>query len=672
MTPLLAMTAFTAAALGFLVEPLVARMLLPAYGGTAAVWTTALVFFQASLVAGYALAHVTIRSLGVRRQALVQVAVVVLPLAVLPLALPGDARPPDGAPAALWLVGVLGVVVGLPFVALSTTGPTTQRWFAASARPGSDEPYRLYAASNAGSLLGLLAYPVLVEPNLDLAAQSRWWSIGFAGFVLVTIAAALLVRRAAATRAVATDAAPGRPEAADPEPIQLRRRLRWLTLAAVPAALLVGVTAHLSTDVAAVPFLWIVPLALYLVSLILAYVRARPVGSTIAGLALPFLAGLAVLSLAGLIRSPLLLVFAIHLGLLLAAGLVLHGRLAADRPGPLRLTEYTLLVAAGGALGGLAAGILGPLLLPVAIEEHLALLATIVLVAGGWGIVGRFAAPLAAAALLTAVVARPVALADVRTFYGTYRVVEETPGRHVLSSGTTIHGRQDLAPGAALEPGSYYHRGGPLGQVLTARLADPEPVRIGAVGLGAGTIAAYGRPGDRIEFFEIDPAVVAIARDPRLFTYLADSPATIEVGIGDGRLLLEGVEPGAYDVLVMDAFSSDSVPVHLLTVEAIALQISRVAPGGVIAYHISNRYLDLEPVVAAAAHELSLVAIIGSETPPAEALGHADASQWVIVARAYSDLAGLAQGTDWRTAHRGDQRPWTDRFSDLWSVLDPG
>ncbi|MEK6720370.1 MAG: fused MFS/spermidine synthase [Chloroflexota bacterium] len=735
MSWLVVATAFVSAALAFAVEPLVAKLLLPTFGGSAAVWTTSLVFFQAALLAGYAWAHLTLRWLGVRRHAVVQVVLAALPLVVLPVALPGGTAPPAGIPTALWLFGLLAIIVGLPFVVLSTSGPTMQRWFASLAVRGRTQPYRLYAASNAGSLLGLLAYPVLIEPNLDLAEQARWWSLGFAAFVVLTAGAAIAVRRSGRddTSAPAPagdggpaptpgkpapgDSAPGDQASGEPAP-GARSRLRWVVLAALPAALLVGTTGHLSTDVAAVPLLWVVPLAIYLLTLVLAYARTAPIGMALADRLLPAGIALVAITLVGITARPVELVFAIHLATLGLAGLVLHGALAIDRPAPVRLTEYTLLVALGGALGGLGAAVIGPVVLPIPLELELALVgvllvrsarreadrlrlgpltaadgAGVLLVAivalqlpaaiEGWRalatagvaatvLVGsrpRLFAPLAAAALAVGIVVQPAAILIERTFYGTYRVVETAPGRHVLYAGTTIHGMQDAAPGEADEPRSYYHRGGPLGQVITALQRDPRPLRIGAVGLGVGTIAAYGRPGDSFQFFEIDPAVEAIARDPALFTYLADTPAAVEVVIVDGRLGLESVAPAAYDLLVLDAFSSDAVPVHLLTVEALRLSMDRMAPGGVVAIHVSNRYLDLEAVVAAGARELGLIAITGSDLPAPTDTGRVDASRWVIMARAYSEVADLATGPDWRTAQDHGRRPWTDRASDLLSVL---
>ena len=639
------------------------------FGGTSAVWTTALVFFQSTLLAGYGLSHFSLRRLGVRRHAVFQAVVVVAALVLLvfvPLDRPGFARPPVGVSAFVWLPMVLGAMVGLPFLVLSSASPTTQRWFAAL--PRGTEPYRLFAASNLGSLVGLVAYPTLVEPNLDLGDQGRWWTVGFGLFAVLSIGAALVVRRRgsdAVDRPAAIDIE------VDGEP-SVRRRARWVLLAAVPAALLVGVTTHLSTDIAAVPFLWIVPLTIYLATLILAYARPEPIARRVGAIIVPVVALVVGLSAAGVVRLAIGPAIGLDLVALAAVGLALHGRLAADRPSPAWLTGYSLQVALGGALGGIATGILAPLLLPVATEGWLVLAVGVAIVVGAWGRWGLVGAPAVGAlglAVVVALVGGGDVLRSARTFYGVYRVVEPSPGLHVLYSGTTIHGRETFTGPYAGEPLSYYYRGGPLGQVITSLQAERPALRIGAVGLGAGAIAAYGRATDSLWFAEIDPAVVSIARDPSSFTFLADAAAPITVVVGDGRLELERVAPGSFDLLVLDAFSSDAVPVHLLTVESFRTSMATVAPGGVIAVHISNRYLDLEPVVASAIESLGLVSILGTDLPAASLTGLADASQWVIVARSYADVAGLVEGDEWRTAHAEGRRPWTDRYSDLLGAL---
>ena len=617
-------------------------------------------FFQSTLLAGYAWAHLTLRRLGLWRQASVHVALGLAAFASLtaaPLAVPSFAQPPSTAPTALWLVLVLSAMIGLPFLALSAASPTTQRWFAAL--PGGVEPYRLFAASNAGSLIGLVAYPTLVEPNLDLPDQARWWWAGFGAFVLATFSAAVVVRR----KGGALDPA----EELRAAPPTATRRLRWIVLAAAPAALLIGVTTDISTDIAAVPLLWIGPLVVYLATLILAYARVEPIGPRVAAVVLIPLALAVGLRRLGMIVPPIGPSIALLLGTLGAAGLALHGRLAADRPPPTRLTQYSLFVALGGAIGGIAAGVLAPVVFPIAIEGLLVLAVAVVLATlpGWWRMAAVPAMVAVALAIVATIVGPPGTVRVERSFYGVYRVAEPRPDLHILYSGTTIHGRETFAGPFAGEPLSYYHRAGPLGEVIESLQADHPSLRIGAVGLGAGAIAAYGRAGDTFRFFEIDPTVVSIARDPRSFTFLAESRASIEVDVEDGRLGLQRAPTEAFDLLVLDAFSSDAVPVHLLTVESMATSMRTVAPGGVIAVHISNRFLDLEPIVAAAAGANQFVSIIGRDLPPAELTDLADPSEWVIVGRSFADLADLVEGDRWRTAHAAGHRPWTDRYSDL-------
>lgn len=741
MVSLTVATACLAAFLAFAVEPLVGRLLLPSYGGAAAVWTTALVFFQGALLIGYAIAHVLIRSLGVRRAAVAELVIVGLPLLALPVGLPAAAAPPDGADTAAWLLGVLILAVAAPFVALATATPTLQRWLAAaggaSARSGA---FRLFAAANVGSLVGLLAYPTLIEPNLDLDVQARLWAAGYGAFVALIVAGAVIVSRRAPV-------AEGRPEAGTGSPT-VRTRLGWLALAAIPAGVVVGSTAQLTIDVAAVPLLWVVPLAIYLLTFVLAFAGRRPIGSRLADLLLPPLVLGVVISLFAGVSAPLWVTFAVVLGALACAGVVCHGRLASARPEPERLTEYDLAIAAGGALGGLLAGIVAPLILPVPIEGAIALVLALAVRQGSAGgtadgsaaeapaidpATGRVAAtgpgtatdlgrvvaasrrapfllryavvavavvlvlarlgidvdpglvlallvlglllglarwPAAFAAsvglvlLLSLVLVSP-SLTTVRTFYGERRVVEDAAGRHGLLSGTTIQGIQHYRQvDRRHEPIGYYHRGGPLADVIETVQAAVPAARIQVVGLGVGALAAFGRPPDALTFHEIDPAVVAIARDPRLFTYLADSHADVDVEIGDGRLGLARAPAGSADLVVIDAFSSDAIPVHLLTREAIELDIARLRPGGIAAFNVSNRYLDLEPVLAAAVLDLGLAGLARIDVPAADD-PDADSSHVIAIARDAADLEALANRAGWRALEPPATRAWTDRYSDL-------
>ncbi len=746
MVPLAVLVVALAAGLAFLVEPMVGKLLLPSFGGSSAVWTTALVFYQAALLAGYGLAHLAARRLTLGRATVAQVAIVAVPLLALPIALPAGAVPPPGSAPAAWLLGLLATIVGAPFLALVTTTPTLQRWLAEADPRAGRNAFRLFAASNAGSIVGLLAYPTLVEPRLDLADQARLWASGYVAFVGLTGAVAFLARRAAerARRAPRPDDrpvpfAPEAPDSHDSPGVggQGRRRLAWVGFAAVPAALVVGTTVSLTTDVAAVPLLWVVPLAIYLATFVLAFARDEPAGLRTAAALLPVLAMAVVVVILGGQGVPLPFAFAAHLGALAAAGLVCHGRLALARPSPARLTEYDLLVAAGGALGGLLAGVVAPLVLAVPIEGAIALVVALALrpgrptpapapvsasafrsvLARGRALAGRvpFGAWYALAALalvgwlraidadvsagllvgalvlggLLALANRPVVfagataaalalgtlalpppLASVRTFYGVHRVVADAAGRHALFAGTTAQGIQYYEPiGARRVPIGYYHEGSPIADVIRATQARVPAARLAIVGLGTGTLAAYGRRSDEMTFFELDPAVVAIARDPRLFTYLADSAARVDVLVGDGRLGLATIAPASLDLVVVDAFSSDAIPVHLLTREAIQLDLARLRAGGAIAFNVSSRYVTLEPVVAAAARDLGLAALARTDDPAPGERSDADPSDWVVLARWPADLAPLAALPGWRQAAAPVARAWTDRYSDLFGAL---
>jgi hypothetical protein len=734
MVPLTVATALISALLAFLIEPHVGKLLLPTYGGAAAVWTTALVFFQVSLLTGYALAHVVIRWLGLRRAALVEIVVVGLPLLALPVALPVGAAAPSGVAPAPWLLGVLAVTVGAPFVALATATPTLQRWLAATGGPRARAgAVRLFAASNVGSLLGLLAYPTLVEPNLDLDDQARLWAFGYAAFFALIVAGAVVVLRRAppdGARTASADRPPSR-----------STRLEWVGLAAVPAALVVGTTAQLTIDVAAVPLLWVVPLAIYLSTFVLAFAGARPIGLRVANLLLPPLAlGVAISVFAGA-QLPVWAIFGVSLGALACAGVVCHGRLAIARPTPERLTEYDLAIAAGGALGGLLAGVVAPIVLPVPLEGPIALvvalglrwgsgplgsgesdetddpaearpgpsrpwigpltrtpfllryvLVSVALVVGlAWlqveidtgvllavlvlGLLLPLARwPIAFAAAVVGVfvlslIAVPPALESVRTFYGERRVVEDGGGRHGLLAGTTVQGIQHFRQmELRTEPIGYYYRGGPLADVIGAAQATSPSARIDVVGLGVGALAALGRPTDSLIFIEIDPAVVAIARDPGLFTYLADATASTEIVVGDGRLGLASRPGASADLIVIDAFNSDAVPVHLLTREAIELYLDRLRAGGIVAFNVSNRFVDLEPVLAASARDLGLSGLARVDEPSLDLID-ADSSHVVVLARSTGELAGLAGRPGWRTLVQPADRAWTDRYSDLLGAL---
>jgi SAM-dependent methyltransferase len=684
---------FVGAALLFLVEPMLAKLVLPAYGGSPTVWNTCTLFFQVLLLVAYSYVHVSTRRLGRRRQPWLHLALLVLPLLALPVALPDDAAPPPAAEPALWLLGVLAVAAGLPFVVLATTGPLLQRWFSWTGHRRSEDPYFLYAASNAGSVVGLLGYPFLLEPTVGLAAQTKAWSWAYVGFVALVVACGVTAgaaarRTSAATLAGAPETVPvgtssGDPvgtSSGDPAPT-LRTRLGWVAVAFVPSSLMLGVTTHVSTDIAAIPLFWTVPLAIYLATFVVAFGRSsrrlpRTTALLAAAVVLPVM-----LALVGVIDPPVWASVLLDLLLLALAGLAAHGRLAATRPDVEHLTGFYLLVSVGGALGGLLNGLLAPALLdrPWEYPMVVALVPALALGMGGpavagSGLVRRVARePLAVMSVLllaTYVFTELVDDAAVRrerTFFGSYRVID-TPERRLLAHGTTYHGWQQKTGRWVGQPTSYYARSGPIGNVMSAYDGTPLLDRVAFVGMGVGTLAAYGEPGRRMDFYEIDPAVVDIARTD--FDFLRDSDGEVRVVEGDGRLQLREAGRGTYGLVVLDAFSSDAIPAHLLTEEAVGEYRRVLRPHGLLAFHVTNRHLDLVPVLAAEAQRLGMTAVVRRDlaaAPPASV------STWVVLARAPGDLERLRTRPGWVEAQpRSDVRAWTDDYSSLVEVLDVG
>lgn len=646
-------TAFVGAALLFLVEPMAARMLLPSYGGAASVWATCTLFFQVLLLLGYVFVHLTAR-LGPRGQPLAQLPFLLLPLLVLPLALPSDATPQDSP--VWWLLRTLLVMIGLPFAVLTTTGPVLQRWYSWLEVPRADDPYFLYAASNVGSFVGLLAYPFAVEPHLTLGEQRSLWSWAFVAFLVLVATCGVVAFRG--HRRTDTPAERSERPAA-------RQMLIWLALAFLPSSLMLGVTTHLTTDVAPVPLLWVVPLAIYLATFVIAFSgtgRRRP------GQAAAVAVVLVIVTRAMTIGErvlPLPVTVLAHLALLGVVAYVAHAMLAADRPAADHLTLFFVVVSTGGALGGLFNGLVAPLVFDRVIEYSL-VLAGVPLLWMALGATRWIALTMASALALGAFISLPrgEVLARSRTFYGSYLVIEKSD-RIELAHGTTVHGFQSRKPEERSEPTSYYARNGPLGDVFALRNDAGTVSDITAVGLGAGTIAAYGQPGQTIRFIEIDPEVVRIANDERYFTFLADSAADVETTAGDGRLRVAELPPASTDLLVLDAFSSDAIPVHLLTAEAFAEYATRVRDGGAIVVHISNLYFDLAPVVAGAAEQLGWEAARGEGG--SKPLGVTSA--WITLSPDGGLADQLVAEAHWEPLMGAPDRAWTDDHASLLEVL---
>ncbi len=706
-------TAFVSAFLLFLVQPMVAKLVLPSYGGSPSVWNTAMLFFQAALLIGYGYAHVAAARLRPRPQARVHLLVIAAAGLALPIALPGWAAPSATVTPALWLLVVLVVMVGAPFVALSTTGPLLQRWFSLTDHPLASDPYFLYAASNAGSFLALLGYPLVVEPRLDVSDQTRLWSIGYGAFVVLMVVTVVVGRRHRFVDDRPVEVAGER------SGLDLRRVARWVGLAFIPSSLMLGVTSYITTDLAAVPLLWVIPLAIYLATFVVAFGARRSTTTNVTACAALGL-GVVAAAIAGHgVDAPIGLEIGAHLGLFTAVALLAHRRLAADRPPPAQLTAFYLAVAFGGVLGGVANALVAPLVFTRVLEYPLVLAAAVLLarepirttvLARRYGRAGRLLEPvvllplllvavvvpfdatdvgrvlylpalavlvaalawrwrgmvaMSTAVLLLVVTLKPVSYVSAsRTFFGVYRVYRQD-GQMVLEHGSTIHGREWLDADRRDEPIGYYASTSPIGQEFAAN--GPRLHHVAVIGLGVGTLAAYGAPDRHMTFYEIDPEVVRIARDSGEFHYLADSASPIDYVVGDGRLELAKAPAGVEDLIVLDAFSSDAIPVHLMTREAVAGYLTHLAEDGTIAFHISNNHLDLAPVLAGIAHDLGLQGRLQIDFGDAEA--GALPSEWVVLGRTAAALGPIATDARWRNLDELPRQTWTDGYSNLLSVL---
>jgi hypothetical protein len=710
-------TLVLSAALVFMVQPMFARFVLPLLGGTPAVWTTAMLFFQTILLLAYLYAHWTTRRFGPRRQAALHLALVFAALIVLPLGVPDGWTPPLESSPIPWLLLLLLVAVGLPFFVVSSTAPLLQSWLADTDHPDGRDPYFLYRASNIGSVIGLLSYPLLVERALTLDEQSWMWTAGYSVLATLLTASAL-----AMWRSRRPEPEPSSVERTEPrERIGIGRRVRWVAFAFVPSSLMLGATSAMTTNLAPIPLLWVAPLSLYLVSFILVFSRGEGAGP-FHRLALYAMPPLAVL-LAGVVTigfyEPLWPIIALHLVAFFVIALAMHGELAADRPAASQLTQFFAWVSLGGALGGVFNVIVAPsvfnslteypivlvlacFLLPMrsgswrdelSIRKHLAapiaagglggaLLVLseghtwthrAVLIAMGVACVAMYRNPLrfglAVALAMVAVWAPSLDDSNViyqdRSFFGINRV-EETPDGilHELKNGNIVHGSQ--VGGVGIDPSTYYHRTGPMGQLLEA-LPDRSLLgQTAVVGLGAGSMACLSQSGERWTFFEIDPAVVKLASDPELFSYLRDCDGELEVQVGDGRMLLKRQANSKYGLIALDAFSSDAIPVHLLTRQAAELYESRLRPRGVLAFHISNKYLALEPVLGNVSRAAGLACYAQADRKVGRRFLGKYPSHWVAMARSERDLGGVPGDARWhRCSSERGARVWTDDYANV-------
>ena len=725
LEPLLyAATLFVSALLLFSIQPMFAKMVLPKLGGAPAVWSVAMVFFQTVLLAGYGYAYVLNRLLSPRWAAMFHLLLLGITAMMLPIAIaPGWGVPPqDGT--TLWLFGLFAVSIGLPFFTLSASAPLLQSWFASSGHKQAGNPYVLYAASNLGSFAALFAYPVIIEPFLTLKTQTAAWSIGFALLAVLLSFVGLLTARALPAAVQA--------EAVGDVSANVFERMRWIALAAVPSGLVIAVTAYLTTDIAAAPFLWVVPLAIYLLTFVAVF-RERPwIAHANVVRFVPFAVAPLAVSLIGGEKVFWLTSIALNLVVFALLTLMCHGELYARRPSPRRLTEFYLCTSFGGVIGGGFAGLLAPQIFngnyeyPILIA--LALLCMPGLVTGGSRKALTEAAPwlVASAALalvwyvtrfqpsatlelpfqvLLALLAaamlfqrqRPMRffglvilsfsvtalwrpgiapIETARSFFGVHKVAEVNDGRaRLLYHGTTIHGAQRLRNddgtpvSGPLLPQTYYYPGGPFAEAIGAvRAARGSLNHVAVVGLGTGTLACHSKGNEHWTFFEIDPEVIRIARDPRRFEFLSRCAPESPVIAGDARLTLEA-SADRYDLIVLDAFSSDTIPVHLLTREAVAGYLSKLSPHGVLLLHISNRHLDLTPVVAKVAQSLGLAAFVREDRSAGDLLTTLKADARLVVLTRDAADAGSVAG-NWMPL-RPDQSSalWTDDYSNILGIM---
>lgn len=720
---LFGVTVFASASLVFTVQPMAAKLLLPLLGGTPGVWNTSMAFFQAALLAGYAYAHLLQRAGDVRRQVMIHGAALIAAALVLPLRVHDILGPPNADAPALWLVAALAFMVGAPFAVLSATAPLVQAWHARVFREGEGRgPYVLYAASNLGSLIALLAYPIALEPTLAIQSQTLFWSVGYLLFAVLMIVLGVRAGRAPAVAAVQA-----------PEHLHLsggssvwRQRLVWIALAALPSSLMLGVTTHITTDVASAPFIWVVPLALYLTTFIIAF-QDKPLISPDGALLFhaAAVAGCAVIM--PFHTTNLVVQLALHLGAFFLSALVCHQALVARRPEPGRLTEFYLCLSVGGVVGGGFNAFLAPVIFTSVWEYPLVL--ALACLARPWALgldkpwrIAAFVtcvacvigAPYAAAtyggsesfvrALLGAVTvgaflirgSTPLFFVTIcmllisaqvagdrvdvrqswRSFFGVARqsvmLVPELGGEvRMLAHGTTLHGAQATAPEFRCRPLVYYAPETPIGQVFSAKRAEKAALDIGAVGLGTGTVSAYVRKDDRLTFFEIDPLMVRIANDPAIFTYTTEcARGPIDYVIGDARLTLQDEPEGRFDLLLIDAFSSDAVPAHLLTVEAVRMYLSRLKPDGVLVLHLSNRNLDLISPAMAVAEAAGGAAYLQRYSPPwgAPTLSQS-AEDVILIARNEAALAPFENDVRWTPTDPTLAAPWTDAYTNLPGAL---
>lgn len=641
------------AALLFTVEPMVSRMLLPLFGGSASVWSVALVFFQAALLVGYLYALLLTRLRSTLASVVAHIAVLAAGLFFLPVSV---ISAPSGGNPALDVAIALATAIGLPFVALSASAPLLQAWYTRSSLPGAANPYPLYAASNAGSLAALAAYPFVVEPAFGLRQQANWWLVAYVILIALVLLLGLMHRTHAqeAPRLMAR--------------VSGRQLLWWGSVAAIPSMGLVAVTAHISANIASAPFLWVLPLALYLTSFIIAFSSLSNALSNGIRMATVVLILIAIVA-PRLTPLPFLAKGIAQLIAFFAVATSCHLLLVSRRPGNDRLAWFYVAMSAGGLVGGIFAAIIAPAVFSTIAEYPLFLaLALFVAIPKWWNV---------ALAIIVAWTAfAPVAktVATLRSFYGVHTISEPGTGEYrVLSHGQEIHGAQRIHPksqGALdpdLKPLTYYDEDGPLSEAIDAMRArrGGKDISIGVVGLGTGSMACLVEPGDELTYFEIDPKIVTIAR--QWFTFLNGCHPKADIKLGDARVTLQQ-KSDTFDLLVIDAFTGDAIPTHLLTREAIALYMARLKPGGMLVLHVSNNHLALNGAVVATARSLGLATRLYDEDRETTA-PYIYSPTVVAVMANEADMATMFENDEWATPSPTGERPWTDDYANLFGAL---
>lgn len=733
LLPVFAATLFTSAFLIFAVQPMASKMLLPLLGGSPSVWNTAMVFFQAMLLGGYAYAHFISKVLPLKAQAVLHIALLCAFTLVLPLAIPADAAAPEGSGQAMWQLGIMLSCIGGPFFVLAASAPLFQHWFASSGHKDAENPYFLYAVSNVGSMMALLGYPFVIEPFLTLSEQTNAWFGGFIVLIALVTLCGFLVRNGVK---------PVMPIAAntDNSRVTWTERAVWTFLAFIPSSLMLGVTTLITTDLASAPLLWIIPLAIYLATFIIAYSNKPFMGLAITRELTPYILCLVILlfMLSGFIflKIPMII---IHLLTFYMCALLCHSELAHSKPSAAHLTEYFLIISLGGVLGGIFNALIAPQIFLSPFEYSLSLGAIAFIVWAGFAkfpvIRGKFnaaqdqARPIKIAMMDVVIVAIGAALCLIayttehntlqmlfsiaifiyllmivqnhgpfafvclitllafqsanwstdkvllgqdRNYFGIIKVYEQK-GMHFLYHGTTLHGAQPMDKEREFMPVTYYSPGGPASDVFKEISKKPGKQEVAILGLGVGSVVCYKAPGRHFDFFEIDEDIAKYAEDPKYFTYLSGCQSPYSIILGDGRLKIAEKEDKTYDMIFLDAFSSDNIPIHVMTKEAFEIYFAKLKDNGVIAMNISNRYLDLRPVLVAIGKELGYTVYFKFHTPETKKDDISElytASMFAIMAKDEKTIAPYAENYDWKPYTKDVKvRAWTDDYANILSAF---